>query len=46
MIAGKQGSGLDSKNYIHRYIEASLDYVRIIEHKLIGVLEQLDNLNK
>lgn len=34
------------KKNVHRYVQASLDYVRIVEHKLTEVLEQMDNSDK
>lgn len=33
----------DSYNSVKHYVEASLEYVRMIEHKLTEVLEVLDS---
>lgn len=39
-------SEFDIRKNVHRYVQASLDYVRIVEHKLTEVLEQMDNSDK
>ena len=36
----------DTRKSVYHYVEASLDYVRIVEHKLTEVLEQMDNSDK
>ena len=35
----------DTRKSVYHYVEASLDYVRIVEHKLTEVLNQMDNLD-
>ena len=36
----------DKYNYIKHYVQASLEYVRMVEHKLTEVLEVIEKIDE